>query len=39
VLVVGHFKLSKIGNINQTPLAFNFLGFKTYNLKGAKTVF
>jgi hypothetical protein len=39
VPVVGHFKLSEIGNIDQMPLAFDFLGSRTYNLKGAKTVF
>jgi hypothetical protein len=39
VPVVGRFKLSEIGNMDQTPLAFDFLGSRTYNTKGAKTVF
>ena len=39
VLVVGQFKLSKIANIDQTPLAFDFMGSKTFESKGAKTVF
>jgi hypothetical protein len=32
------FKLSKIANMDQTPLSFEFLDRKTYNTKGAKTV-
>ena len=39
VLVVRRFKLSEIANMDQTPLAFDFLGSRTYNSKGAKTVF
>jgi len=39
VPVVGHFNLSEIGNMNQTPLAFDFLGSWTYDTKDAKTVF
>jgi hypothetical protein len=39
VLVVGRFKLSKIANMDQTPLAFDFLGSRTYNSKGTKTIF
>ena len=39
VLVVRRFKLSEIGNIDQTLLAFDFLGSQIYNTKGAKTVF
>jgi hypothetical protein len=35
---VGHFKLSEIANIDQTPIAFEFLSGKTYNFKGSKTV-
>jgi len=38
VLLVGRFKLSKISNIDQTPLAFNFLSTQTYNAKGLKTI-
>jgi hypothetical protein len=39
VLVVRQFKLSEVANIDQTPLAFDFMGSKTYESKGAKTVF
>jgi len=35
VLVV---ELSEISNMDQTPLAFDFLSARTYNEKGAKTV-
>jgi hypothetical protein len=38
VPLVGWFKLSEISNIDQTPLAFDFLSSKTYNEKGALTV-
>lgn len=38
MLVVGRFKLLEIGNMDQTPLAFDFLSARTYNEKGAKTV-
>jgi hypothetical protein len=38
VPVVGWFKLSEIGNMDQTPLAFDFLSSRTYNEKGASTV-
>jgi hypothetical protein len=38
VSVVGRFKLLEIANIDQTPLAFDFLSLKTYNEKGASTV-
>jgi hypothetical protein len=36
--LVGRFKLLEIGNIDQTPIAFEFLSSHTYELKGAKTV-
>jgi hypothetical protein len=36
--VVGRFKLSEIANMDQTPLAFEFLSSKTYDCKGAKTI-
>jgi hypothetical protein len=39
VPVVGQFKLSEIANIDQTPLAFNFIDSKIYKSKGTKTVF
>jgi len=32
------FKLSEISNMDQTPIAFEFLDQKTYNSKGAKTI-
>jgi hypothetical protein len=35
---VGQFKLSEIANIDQTPIAFEFLSGRTYNYKGAKIV-
>jgi hypothetical protein len=35
---VGRFKLLKIANIDQTPIAFEFLSSCTYDYKGAKTV-
>jgi hypothetical protein len=33
------FKLSEIANMDQTPIAFEFLSKKTYHTKGEKTVF
>ena len=36
--LVGRFKLLEIANIDQTPIAFEFLSGCTYNFKGAKTV-
>jgi hypothetical protein len=39
VPVVGRFKLSEMGNMDQTPLAFDFMGSRTYESKGVKTVF
>jgi hypothetical protein len=38
VPVVGRFKLSEIANMDQTPIAFEFLSGRTYDYKGAKTV-
>ena len=38
VPLVGRFKLSEIANMDQTPLACEFLNSKTYNCKGSKTV-
>ena len=38
VPLVGRFKLSEIANMDQTPIAFEFLSGKTYDFKGAKTV-
>jgi hypothetical protein len=38
VPLVGRFKLLEIGNIDQTPIAFEFLSGRTYELKGVKTV-
>jgi hypothetical protein len=38
VQTVGRFKLSKIANIDQTPIAFDFLSSRTYDFKGNKTV-
>jgi hypothetical protein len=38
VPLVGWFKLLEIGNMDQTPIAFEFLSGRTYELKGAKTV-
>jgi hypothetical protein len=37
-LLVGRFKLSEIANMDQTPIAFEFLSGCTYDFKGAKTV-
>jgi hypothetical protein len=39
VPVVGRFKLSEIANMDQTPLAFDFIGSRTYKSTGTKTVF
>ena len=39
VPVVGRFKLSEIANMDQTPIAFEFLHGRTYNKKGAQSVF
>jgi hypothetical protein len=36
--LVGRFKLSEIANIDQTPIAFKFLLGRTYDFKGAKTI-
>jgi hypothetical protein len=36
--LVGRFKLLEIANMDQTPIAFEFLFSRTYELKGAKTV-
>jgi len=38
VLLVGRFKLSEIGNMDQTPLAFDFLSTWTYDAKGSRTI-
>ena len=38
VPLVGWFKLSEIANIDQTPIAFDFLSGRTYNPKGAGTI-
>jgi hypothetical protein len=38
VLVVGRFKLSEISNMDQSPLAFEFLKGRTYNKRGEKIV-
>jgi hypothetical protein len=38
IQLVGRFKLSKIANIDQTPIAFEFLASRIYNHKGAKTI-
>jgi len=38
VLTVGRFKLSQIANMDQTPVAFEFLSSRTYDFKGASTV-
>jgi hypothetical protein len=35
---VRHFKLSKIANMDQILIAFEFLFKKTYDFKGSKTV-
>lgn len=36
--LVGRFKLSEIANMDQTPIAFEFLSGRTYDLKGTKSV-
>jgi hypothetical protein len=36
--LVGRFKLLEIANIDQTPIGFEFLSGRTYDFKGAKTV-
>jgi hypothetical protein len=36
--MVGRFKLSEIANIDQTPIAFEFLSGRTYDFKGALEV-
>jgi DDE superfamily endonuclease len=38
VPTVGRFKLSQIANMDQTPIAFEFLSGRTYDFKGASTV-
>jgi hypothetical protein len=38
VSLIGRFKLLEIGNIDQTPLAFDFISLRTYNKQGAKTI-
>jgi hypothetical protein len=38
ILLVGRFKLLEIGNIDQTPITFEFLSGRTYDYKGAKSV-
>ena len=35
---VEHFKLSEIANVDQAPLAFEFLTAKTYDFRGSKTI-
>ncbi|RPA89608.1 hypothetical protein L873DRAFT_1849216 [Choiromyces venosus 120613-1] len=35
---VGRFRLSQICNMDETPIPFEFLSGKTYEMKGAKTV-
>jgi len=32
------FALLEIANMDQTPISFEFLGLKTYSLKGLQTV-
>ena len=39
VELVGRFKKSEIGNIDQSPLGFDFMGTTTYADTGSKTVF
>ena len=34
-----NFELSEIANMDQTPISFEFLDSKTYDIKGVKTVF
>jgi hypothetical protein len=36
--LIGRFKLSEIVNIDQTPIAFEFLSGRTYDFKGSKTI-
>jgi hypothetical protein len=36
--LVGWFKLLEIANIDQTPIAFEFLSSQTYDFKGSKTI-
>ena len=36
--IVGRFKLSEIANMDQTPLAFDFMSARTYDKKRSKTV-
>ena len=38
VPVVGRFKLGRISNMDQTPIGYDFLSGRTYDHKGAKTV-
>jgi hypothetical protein len=38
IQVVGRFKLSEIGNMDQSPLAFEFLKGQTYEKRGERTV-
>ena len=35
---VGRFKLSEIANMDQTPIAFEFLSGTTYDIKGSETI-
>ena len=34
-----NFELSEIANMDQTPIAFEFLNSRTYDTKGVRTVF
>ena len=36
--LVGRFKLLEIANMDQTPIAFEFLSGRTYDFKGSKTI-
>lgn len=38
VPIVGRFKPSEIGNMDQTPLAFEFLNGRTYDKRGSNTI-
>jgi hypothetical protein len=38
VPTVGRFKLSQIANMDQTPIAFEFLSGRIYDFKGASTI-
>lgn len=38
VPLVGRIKLSQIVNIDQTPIAFEFFSGRTYDFKGALTI-